>query len=105
MKVEHKVVLILLTGLVVSAILRTYTGIVIAALGIPIYLAYMAREQNIMAKSRLFDRDLFLMMGLTVLVILVFEYFADPRMGLIAMAVVIPLAIYCVDRLKAGKKG
>lgn len=105
MKVEYKISLILFLGLIVSVILRTYAGIIIAALGIPFYLAYIAREQNILAKSRLFDKDLFLMMGLTVLVILAFEYFSDPRIGLIVMAVVIPLAIYGVDRLKAGKKG
>ncbi|NJE08305.1 hypothetical protein E3E31_07180 [Thermococcus sp. M39] len=104
MKVEYRIGLILFIGLIVSVILRTYAGIVIAALGIPFYLAYIAREQNILAKSRLFDKDLFLMMGLTVLVILAFEYFSDPRIGLIAMAVVIPLAIYGVDRLKAGNK-
>ncbi|WP_324734975.1 hypothetical protein VFC49_07195 [Thermococcus sp. SY098] len=104
MKVEYRIGLILLIGLIASVILRSYAGILIAALGIPFYLAYTAREQNILAKSRLFDRDLFLMMGLTVLVILAFEYFADPRLGLIVMAIVIPLVIYWMDRLKASKK-
>lgn len=58
-----------------------------------------------LAKSRLYDRDLFLMIAIAVVVILAFDYLWDPRMGLIAMAVVIPplLAIY-VDRLKARKK-
>ena len=105
MKVEYRIGLILLIGIMISVILRTYAGIILAALGIPFYLAYIAREQNILAKSRLFDRDLFLMMGLTIIVILAFEYFADPRIGLIVMAIVIPLAIYGIDRLKAGNKG
>ncbi len=104
MGIEYRIGAILLIGLIVSVILRTYAGIVIAALGIPFYLAYTAREQNILAKSRLFDRDLFLMMGLTVIVILIFEYFADPRIGLIVMAIVVPLAIYWADRLKAANK-
>ncbi|NJE10858.1 hypothetical protein [Thermococcus sp. MAR1] len=104
MKEEHGVGIILAAGILISLILKTYVGVAIAALGIPLYLAYVAREQNILAKSRLYDRDLFLMIAIAVVVILVFNYLWDPRMGLIAMAVVIPLLAIYADRLKARKK-
>ncbi len=104
MKETSAIALILAVGIAVSLLLRTYLGIAIAALGIPAYLAYTAREQNILAKSRLFDRDLFLMIGIAVVVILVFNYIWDPRMGLIAMAIAIPLLALYADRLKTRKK-
>ncbi|AIF70226.1 hypothetical protein PAP_09240 [Palaeococcus pacificus DY20341] len=100
MKEEHAVTVILITGLALSLITKSYIGIVFAALGIPLYLAYLAREQNILVKARLFDRDLFLMMGITLVIILAFKKFSDPRIGLISMAVVIPLAFLIWDRLK-----
>ena len=104
MREEHGVGIILGLGIFISVAFRTYAGVTIAAVGIPIYLAYVARHQNILAKSRLFDRDLFLMMAIAVAVILVFDYLWDPRMGLIAMAVAIPLLALYADRLKARKK-
>ncbi|WP_297466504.1 hypothetical protein [Thermococcus sp.] len=104
MKETTAIAVILTLGIAVSLILRDYVGITIAALGIPAYLAYTAREQNILAKSRLYDRDLFLMIGISVVVILVFNYFLDPRVGLIALAIVVPLLALYADRLKAGKK-
>jgi len=103
-KEAKAIALILAAGIGVSLLLRDYVGIAIAALGIPAYLAYTAREQNILAKSRLYDRDLFLMIGIAVVVILVFNYFLDPRVGLIAMAIVVPLLALYADRLKTGKK-
>ncbi|ASJ06124.1 hypothetical protein [Thermococcus pacificus] len=105
MKEEHAVGIILTAGIAISLVFRTYLGVAVAALGIPFYLAYAAREQNILAKSRLYDRDLFLMILIAVAVILLFDYFWDPRMGLIAMAVVIPLMALYADRLNARKKG
>jgi len=105
MKEEHAVGIILTAGIIISLVMKTYVGVAIAAIGIPLYLAYVAREQNILAKSRLFDRDLFLMIAIAVVVILVFNYLWDPRMGLIAMAVAIPLLALYADRLKARKKG
>ncbi|ASJ08075.1 hypothetical protein A3L11_02075 [Thermococcus siculi] len=102
---EHAVGIILALGIFVSVAFRTYAGIAVAAIGIPLYLAYVTRSQNILAKSRLYDRDLFLMIAIAVVVILVFNYFWDPRMGLIAMAVAIPLLALYADRLKARKKG
>jgi len=104
MKEEHAVGIILTVGIIISMVFRTYVGIAVAAIGIPAYLAYTAREQNILAKSRLYDRDLFLMIAIAVAVILVFDHFWDPRMGLIAMAVAIPLLALYADRLKARKK-
>ncbi|AFL95373.1 hypothetical protein CL1_1170 [Thermococcus cleftensis] len=104
MREEHAVGIILAVGIFISVAFRTYVGIAIAAVGIPLYLAYTAREQNILAKSRLYDRDLFLMIAIAVVVILVFNYLWDPRMGLIAMAVAIPLLALYADRLKARKK-
>jgi len=104
MKEEYAVGIILTAGILISLILRTYVGVAIAAVGIPLYLAYTARGQNILAKSRLYDRDLFLMIAIAVVVILVFNYLWDPRMGLIAMAVAIPLLAIYADRLKARKK-
>ncbi|NJE05054.1 hypothetical protein E3E36_02605 [Thermococcus sp. M36] len=104
MREEHAVGIILAAGILISVLFRTYVGIALSALGIPLYLAYVAREQNILAKSRLYDRDLFLMIVIAVVVILVFDYFWDPRMGLIAMAVAIPLLALYADRLKARKK-
>jgi hypothetical protein len=98
------IAIILTVGIVTSLLLKNYAGIAIAALGIPAYLAYTAREQNILAKSRLYDRDLFLMIGISVVVILVFNYFLDPRIGLIALAIVVPLLALYADRLKTGKK-
>ena len=105
MREETAVGIILAAGIFISVAFRTYAGVAVAALGIPLYLAYIAREQNILAKSRLYDRDLFLMIAIAVAVILVFNYFWDPRMGLVAMAVVIPLIALYADRLKARKKG
>jgi hypothetical protein len=104
MKEEHAVGIILVAGILISMVLKNYVGIAVAAIGIPAYLAYTAREQNILAKSRLYDRDLFLMIAIAILVILVFDYFWDPRMGLISMAVAIPLLALYADRLKARKK-
>ena len=95
---------ILLVGIAASLLLKNYAGIAIAAIGIPLYLAYTAREQNILAKSRLYDRDLFLMIGIAIVVILAFDYLWDPRIGLIAMAIAIPLLAIYADRLKARKK-
>ena len=105
MRDETAVGIILAVGIFISMVFRTYAGVAVAAIGIPLYLAYIARDQNILAKSRLYDRDLFLMIAVAVVVILVFNYLWDPRMGLIAMAVVIPLLALYADRLKAGKKG
>jgi len=104
MREEHAVGIILAAGILISLIFRTYAGVAVAAVGIPLYLAYVARQQNILAKSRLLDRDLLIMMGIAVVVILVFDYLWDPRMGLIVMAVVIPILALYADRLKAGKK-
>ncbi|USS40167.1 hypothetical protein NF865_07475 [Thermococcus aggregans] len=101
MKSEYAVLGILLIGLVVSVVFKTYIGVAIAALGIPLYLAYISREMNILAKSRIFDRDLFVMIGITIFVILLFEYLIDPRIGLIIAAVLIPLSILVWDRLKS----
>ncbi len=95
---------ILIAGIVFSFLTKSYAGIGIAAIGIPLYLAYTAREQNVLAKSRLYDRDLFVMIGIAIVVILAFNYLWDPRMGLIAMAIVIPLLAIYADRLKARKK-
>jgi predicted membrane-bound spermidine synthase len=103
MKSEYAVLGILLIGLIVSIVSKSYVGVAIAALGIPLYLAYISREINILAKSRIFDRDLFLMIGITVFIILLFEYLLDPRIGLIIAAFVIPLLILAWDRLKTRK--
>lgn len=104
MKEEHAVGIILAAGILVSLIFKTYVGVAMAAVGIPLYLAYISREQNVLAKSRLYDRDLFLMIAIAVVIILVFNYLWDPRMGLIAMAVAIPLLAIYADRLKARKE-
>ncbi len=104
MKEEYAVGIILTIGIAISLLFRTYLGIAFAAVGIPLYLAYIAREQNILAKSRLYDRDLFLMIGITIVIILGFDYFWDPRMGLIALAVLIPLLALYADRLKVRKE-
>ena len=74
MREETAVGIILTAGILISVAFKTYAGIALAALGIPLYLAYIAREQNILAKSRLYDRDLFLMIAIAVVVILVFNY-------------------------------
>ncbi len=100
MRETTAIALILTAGIGLSLILHNYAGIALAAIGIPVYLAYMAREQNILAKSRLYDRDLFIMIGLAVAVILTFNYFLDPRVGLIALAVLVPLIALATDRLK-----
>ena len=104
MKEEHAVGIILVAGILVSLIFKTYVGVAMAAVGIPLYLAYISREQNVLAKSRLYDRDLFLIIAIAVVIILVFNYLWDPRMGLIAMAVAIPLLAIYADRLKARKE-
>jgi hypothetical protein len=104
MKAGSAIGIILAVGIAISMISRTYLGIVFASLGIPLYLAYMAREQNILARSRLYDRDLFLMTGIAVVVIIAFNYLWDPRIGLISMAVVVPLLALYSDRLKGRKK-
>ncbi|WP_461865891.1 hypothetical protein [Thermococcus sp.] len=103
MNEEHVVGLILVVSLVVSIALRTYLGVVIAAIGIPLYLAYISREQNIMASSRLFDKDLFMMIGTMIVVILVFGYFSDPRVGIILLAILIPVFFYVMDYLKTRR--
>ena len=103
MRETTAIAIILTAGIVLSLILRNYAGIALAALGIPAYLAYTAREQNILAKSRLYDRDLFMMIAITVVVILAFNYFLDPRVGLIALAVLVPLIALGTDRLKSRK--
>lgn len=103
-KETSAIAIIFSTGIVLSLLLKNYIGIAVAAIGIPAYLAYTAREQNILAKSRLYDRDLFIMTGISVVVILVFNYFLDPRIGLIALAVVVPLLAVWADRLKTGKE-
>jgi len=101
MKSEYAVLVILLIGLLVSVVFKSYIGVAIAALGIPLYLAYISREMNILAKSRIFDRDLFVMIGITIFIILIFEYLIDPRIGLIIAAFLIPLSILAWDRLKS----
>ncbi|ALV62509.1 hypothetical protein ADU37_CDS08100 [Thermococcus sp. 2319x1] len=103
MKSEYAVLGILLIGLIVSIVSKSYAGVAIAALGIPLYLAYISREMNILAKSRIFDRDLFVMIGITIFIILLFEYLIDPRIGLIVAAFLIPLSIWGWDRLKSRK--
>jgi len=103
MKSEYAVLGILLIGLIVSIVSKSYVGVAIAALGIPLYLAYISREMNLLAKSRIFDRDLFVMIGITIFIILLFEYLIDPRIGLIIAAFLIPLSIWGWDRLKTRK--
>ena len=104
MKEEHVIGLILILSLIVSLVAKTYLGIAIAAIGIPLYLAYVSREQNIMASSRLFDKDLFMMIGIMIIIILVFSIFSDPRVGIILLAVLIPVIFYLMDYLKTRKK-
>ena len=104
MKEEHVIGLILILSLIVSLVAKTYLGIAIAAIGIPLYLAYVSREQNIMASSRLFDKDLFMMIGIMIIIILVFSLFSDPRVGIILLAVLIPVIFYVMDHLKTRKK-
>jgi uncharacterized membrane protein YhaH (DUF805 family) len=104
MKESAAIALILAVGIGLCLLLKNYVGIAFAALGIPAYLAYTAREQNILAKSRLYDRDLFVMIGISILVIVAFNYFWDPRAGLITLAVVVPLIALGADRLKAREK-
>jgi len=101
MKEEYAVLGILLMGLVISTASKSYWGVVFVALGIPLYLAYISRERNILARSRIFDKDLFIMIGITIIVILTFEYLLDPRIGLVLAAFLIPLAIWAWSRLKA----
>ncbi|HHI00752.1 MAG: hypothetical protein J7J97_04220 [Thermococcus sp.] len=103
MRSEYAVLGILLIGLLVSIMSRSYAGVAIAALGIPLYLAYISKERNILAKSRIFDQDLFVMIGITIFIILLFEYLIDPRIGLIIAAFLIPLSILVWDRLKSRK--
>lgn len=104
MKEEHVIGLILTASLTVSLAAKTYLGIAVAAIGIPLYLAYISREQNIMASSRLFDKDLFMMIGIMIAIILVFSLFSDPRVGIILLAILIPVIFYVMDYLKTGKK-
>ncbi|ASJ01798.1 hypothetical protein A3L09_00245 [Thermococcus profundus] len=103
MRETTAVAVIFTTGIVFALLFKTYWGVVFSALGIPSYLAYVAREQNILAKSRLYDRDLFLMTGIAIAVILGFDYLWDPRAGLIVLAVAVPLLALYADRLKTGK--
>ncbi|MDI3475142.1 MAG: hypothetical protein PWQ79_82 [Thermococcaceae archaeon] len=105
MKETTAVGLILAVGVGIALLTRSYLGVAIAALGIPAYLAYTAREQNILAKSRLYDRDLFVMIIIAVAVIVAFDRLWDPRLGLIAMAIAAPLIALYTDRLKARKEG
>ncbi|WP_297421849.1 hypothetical protein [Thermococcus sp.] len=104
MKEEYAVGILLTVGIAISLLFRTYLGIAFAAVVIPLYLTYIARDQNILAKSRLYDRDLFLMIGITATILLGFNRLWAPRVGLVALAVVIPLLALYVDRLKAGKE-
>jgi len=105
MRESLAIVAIFAAGIALSLLLKNYAGIAIAAVGIPAYLAYTAREQNILAKSRLYDRDLFLMIGVAIVVIVAFNYLLDPRIGLIGLAIVVPLLALYADRLKTRKKG
>ncbi len=105
MKETTAVAVIFSVGLLISLLFRTYWGVVFASVGIPVYLAYTAREQNILAKSRLYDRDLFVMIAIAVVVILGFDYFWDPRAGLIMLAIVVPLAAVLYDRVKRSESG
>ncbi|ASJ01640.1 hypothetical protein [Thermococcus gorgonarius] len=104
MKETTVVGIIFTAGILISVIFKTYYGVVFAALGIPAYLAYVARHQNILAKSRLYDRDLFLMILIAIGVILLFNYLWDPRLGLITLAIVVPVLALIADRLKSGEK-
>ncbi|WP_461864909.1 hypothetical protein [Thermococcus sp.] len=104
MKEERVIGLILIAGIITSLALKTYLGVVIAAIGIPLYLAYISREQNILASSRLFDKDLFMMIGVMIFIILAFNYFSDPRVGIIMLAVLIPVIFYVMDYLKTRKE-
>lgn len=104
MRETRAVGIIFITGILVSLIFKTYYGVVLSAVGIPAYLAYVARHQNILAKSRLYDRDLFLMIVIAIGVILLFNYLWDPRLGLIALALVVPLLALIADRLKPREK-
>jgi hypothetical protein len=104
MKETTAVGIIFTAGILISLALRTYYGVVLAALGIPTYLAYVARHQNILAKSRLYDRDLFLMIGIAIGIILLFNYLWDPRLGLITLAVIVPLLALIADQLKSREK-
>jgi len=103
MKEEWAVGTILVAGIVISLILRTYLGVAVAALGIPAYLSYRSRERNLLAKSRLYDRDLFIITGVAIVTILLFDYIWDPRVGLISLAILVPLLAVYADRLKGGK--
>ncbi|WP_048151112.1 hypothetical protein [Palaeococcus ferrophilus] len=104
MREEQAVGIILVAGLTISLLTKSYIGVALAALGIPLYLAYLAREQNILVKARLVDRDLFVMIGVTVAVIFVFKLFSDPRLGLVGMAFIIPLIFLIAERLNLRKK-
>ncbi|AJC71513.1 MAG: hypothetical protein J7K48_00170 [Thermococcus sp.] len=103
MRETTAVAVIFSVGLAISLLFRTYWGVVFASVGIPVYLAYTAREQNILAKSRLYDRDLFVMIAIALAVILGFDYFWDPRAGLITLAVVVPIIAVIHDRIRRSK--
>ncbi|AEH24845.1 hypothetical protein [Pyrococcus yayanosii] len=91
MKEGCVLIVLLLMGLAMTIILKTFLGLVVPAVGIPAYLAYSARYQNILAKSRLVDLDLFIMIGVIIIVVLAFETFSDPRLGLILLSLLLPL--------------
>jgi len=105
MRETTAVAVIFSAGLAISLLFRTYWGVAFASVGIPVYLAYTAREQNILAKSRLYDRDLFVMIAISIAVILGFDYFWDPRAGLITLAIVVPLIAALHDRIRRSKGG
>jgi len=101
MKSESVVGAVFFIGIVIAIVTKSYLGIAFAAVAIPLVLAYMAREQNILAKSRLYDRDLFVMMAITVIVILGFDKLWDPRLGLITLAVLVPLIAKLSEKRKS----
>ncbi|AEC52796.1 hypothetical protein PNA2_1883 [Pyrococcus sp. NA2] len=91
MKYETMISLLFGTSVFLTLIFKDYSFLVIPSIGIPIILAYLGRRENLFAKSPLFDRDTVTIVLLIIAIVIVFNLFTDPRLGLLSLGLFIPV--------------
>ncbi|AFK22853.1 hypothetical protein [Pyrococcus sp. ST04] len=93
MRKETIVGVLFTLGVSLTILFRDYIFLVLPSFGIPIALAYIERKKNILSHSKLFDKDTLLIIGAIVGVTILFNYIADPRLGLLLLGIIAPVAV------------
>ncbi|AAL81598.1 hypothetical protein PFDSM3638_07390 [Pyrococcus furiosus DSM 3638] len=93
-------VALLLFGLGIGLVIITKNliALLIPSLGIPIYFSYIAIKENVIPKSRVFDKEFLFATSFVVFVIVFVSLFIDPRWVVLLIGLVLPILFLLKDR-------